>query len=250
MLRTAITLLATISCAGVPIRAQIPDEFTNLQVLPQDIAKRELVATMRGFAGALGVRCTHCHVGPDNLEGMDFATDERQAKQTARKMIQMVASINGDHLVGTQTSADRPVQVECKTCHRGVTIPEQIEDLLAATISSDGFDAGLNRYRELRDTYYGRASYDFGPQPLNSLAEDLFHGGQEEEAIRLMQLNNELHPDYPWSRTLLGRFHRNRGEKEQALAAFEEALALEPGDEWLQAQIARLKRPEEPSAED
>jgi len=48
-----------------PARAEIPDEFTNLEVLPEDITRGELVSIMRGFAGALGVRCNHCHVGED-----------------------------------------------------------------------------------------------------------------------------------------------------------------------------------------
>ena len=63
------TSLATVSvlilvAVGGPAAAQIPDEFTNLKVLPGDIGKRELVNTMRGFAGALGVRWTQCHPGP------------------------------------------------------------------------------------------------------------------------------------------------------------------------------------------
>lgn len=46
---------------GAP-RWQPPDP-TNLQVLPKDIPKAQLVQTMRGFAMGLGVRCEHCHVG-------------------------------------------------------------------------------------------------------------------------------------------------------------------------------------------
>ena len=60
-----------------------------------------------------------------------------------------------------------------------------------------------------------------------------------------MKMNNELNPEYPWSRSLLGRFHRSRGEKEEAIAAFEEALGLEPDNEWLKAQLAKLRQSEE-----
>ena len=43
--------------AGFPAEAfaQIPDEFTNLEVLPDDIEQRQLVNTMRGFAFGLGL---------------------------------------------------------------------------------------------------------------------------------------------------------------------------------------------------
>jgi len=35
--------------------AQIPKEFTNLEVIPKDVESRQLVGIMRNFAGALGV---------------------------------------------------------------------------------------------------------------------------------------------------------------------------------------------------
>src|SRR5688500_19371611 len=37
-------------------------EFKNLQVLPPDITRDQLMATMRSFTRGLGVRCNHCHV--------------------------------------------------------------------------------------------------------------------------------------------------------------------------------------------
>ena len=76
------------------VLAQIPQTFTNLQVLPKDIPRAQLVATMRGFAGALGGRCTHCHVGPDNLQGMDFAIDEKGTKKVARTTLPDVLRLN------------------------------------------------------------------------------------------------------------------------------------------------------------
>jgi len=59
----------------------VPDEFTNLQIFPKDVGKRELISTMRRFADALGVRCNYCHAGPDNLEGTDFAADKLETKR-------------------------------------------------------------------------------------------------------------------------------------------------------------------------
>lgn len=57
----AVALLVTLGDAA---RAQFPpDAFTNLQVLPKDITQSELIDLMAGFTRALGVRCTHCHVG-------------------------------------------------------------------------------------------------------------------------------------------------------------------------------------------
>ncbi len=89
--------------AALPAAAQIPDQFTNLQVLPKDMKKQQLVDTMRGFATGLGVRCDHCHAGeptPD-LSKMDFASDAKEAKKTARLMLQMVRGPDRSFAVAT-----------------------------------------------------------------------------------------------------------------------------------------------------
>jgi hypothetical protein len=110
-----LALIASLGLALAPAgaAAQIPDEFVNLQLLPQDISKDELVATMSGWAEDLGVRCGHCHVGPDDLQGMDFATDEREAKEVTREMLVLTRAINHDYLKDPQAGED----VTCHTCH-------------------------------------------------------------------------------------------------------------------------------------
>ena len=55
---------------GAPASAQIPETFTNLKVIDQQTECGALVGVMRGWAGSLGVRCNHCHVGPDDLVGI------------------------------------------------------------------------------------------------------------------------------------------------------------------------------------
>src|SRR5271163_1749435 len=80
---------------SIPAAGQVPDKFTNLQVLPKDVSKQELQSTMRGFAFALNVRCNYCHAQKKEGEkpGLDYASDEKDMKQTARAMLQMVAAI-------------------------------------------------------------------------------------------------------------------------------------------------------------
>jgi len=103
----------------------IPEKFTNLQVLPKDISRADLVTMMRGFTGPLGVRCEHCHVGEGNdLSTFDFVSDARPAKATARKMILMLRAINGPLLEGVGTPPAPGIsKVTCFTCHRGARTP-------------------------------------------------------------------------------------------------------------------------------
>ncbi|HEX6202725.1 MAG TPA: c-type cytochrome [Thermoanaerobaculia bacterium] len=105
---TAIVLLALFllpAFAVAPQAAQAPQAepepppFQNLQVLPEDIPRQELIDTMKGFTRALGVRCNHCHVGEgDDLSLYDFPSDAKHEKRSARVMIEMVQAINRDFL--------------------------------------------------------------------------------------------------------------------------------------------------------
>src|SRR5690349_10843959 len=94
-----------------------PDSFTNLKVLPKSIPPRELVTMMIGFTRALGVRCTFCHVGEENLplEKYDFPNDEKPTKRKAREMLKMVAAINDQYLAHLDKRVEPPIQVQCAT---------------------------------------------------------------------------------------------------------------------------------------
>jgi len=122
--KSAVVAVLALAFAAVPAPAQIPETFTNLQVLPSDIPREELVRVMRGFTGALGVRCNHCHVGPGpaTLEGFDFASDAKETKKVARVMMRMTREINTRLL--PQTGRSPLTEVRCMTCHRGVAKPE------------------------------------------------------------------------------------------------------------------------------
>ena len=123
-MRKTVLVFAAILAAAAQAPAQIPETFTNLQVLPKDIPRAELVGIMRGFTRALGVRCDHCHVGPGpaTLEGFDFASDGKETKKVARVMMRMTQEINTRLL--PQTGRSPLTEVRCMTCHRGVAKPE------------------------------------------------------------------------------------------------------------------------------
>jgi hypothetical protein len=98
-------------------------EFHNLRILPANITHDELIATMRGIARALGVKCNHCHV--ENPEGskeqFNFPSDAKPEKNVARTMLRMVRTVNRDYVSKVN---EHGVVVGCWTCHRGHTVPE------------------------------------------------------------------------------------------------------------------------------
>ena len=117
----AAVLVSTVAAFG-RTEPQLPRTFTNLQVLPKTIAGPELVNMMKGFTFALGVRCEHCHEGGPDLASFNFASDAVPAKITARRMLQMTSTINGDLLKGIGDASRQP-KVTCFTCHRGARTP-------------------------------------------------------------------------------------------------------------------------------
>jgi tetratricopeptide (TPR) repeat protein len=234
-------LLAALLCLAVlPATAQVPDEFMNLKVLPKEIGKRELMSLMRSFSDALGVRCKHCHMGPDDLQGMDFATDELEAKRVARTMMAMTAQIN-DKLMPA-TGRDPRIRVRCVTCHRGIARPQQIDELLAQAAAADGVDAALARFDALRAEYDGSGAYDLSSGALAGLAETLAREeGDLDGATKVVRRNIELHPEDAHNQIMLGQLLLQKGDREGALAAMQRAVELAPDDEYAKRMLARVK---------
>ena len=97
----------------------------NLQVLPKDMARAQVVQIMQNFNAALGVTCNHCHVfvGPNDPMN-DFAGDTKPTKNVARAMMRMVREINPSVQKSVPSkAADQVAAVGCATCHRGAAIP-------------------------------------------------------------------------------------------------------------------------------
>ena len=129
--RTVVVAFALVLAACAALRQQRSQpvrtdqgEFKNLKVLPQNITHDELIATMRGFARALGVRCNNCHVpipGESGDDAFDFPSDANPKKNIARTMIRMTRTINHDYIAHVSRHPDN---VTCWTCHRGKKEPE------------------------------------------------------------------------------------------------------------------------------
>ena len=240
------TAFAALLLVVTPVAAQIPDKFTNLKVLPKDISKRELESTMRGFAFALGVRCEHCHVEKKAPEkGLDFPNDDKDAKKTARVMLQMVAAINHDYITKVvKTPPDTSViQVQCVTCHHGLTQPRALTAVLAESLEKDGLAKTIALYHELRGKYYGSGQYDFGETSLNQLTESLLASKKFADALAIMDLNfAENHPDSVWSYHMLAMTHQANGQIEKAIADYRKVLELHPDDMWAKQQIEALSK--------
>jgi outer membrane lipoprotein-sorting protein len=103
-----VALMAGAQQPAPPAGRTAEQMYKNIQVLqgtPVDVFLPE----MRLFEAALGVDCNFCHLEEDRSK------DDREAKQTARRMIAMVREIDKNF--------DGRAVVTCYTCHRGNVDP-------------------------------------------------------------------------------------------------------------------------------
>jgi hypothetical protein len=119
--------VATAQPAAQPAQAPFAvPPFKNLKVLPQTTSRADLLAMMKRFTGALGVRCTHCHVGEEGkpLSTFDFASDRKANKAIARDMMRMIHRLNTKDLPAI-AGLEEP-RITCYTCHRGAREPAKV----------------------------------------------------------------------------------------------------------------------------
>ena len=115
-------LVLSASQQPAPAEKTVEQTRKNIQVL-RGLPDSQLFTVMNFVADSLGVQCTFCHVknGKDPKTGFDnwvWESDDKPEKQTARRMMRMVLTLNKSN--GADFSGDA---VTCYTCHRGHTVP-------------------------------------------------------------------------------------------------------------------------------
>jgi tetratricopeptide (TPR) repeat protein len=136
----------------------------------------------------------------------------------------------------------KPIEVRCITCHRGMTKPEQLLDILTRTAEQRGPAAALDEYRDLRQKYYGRGGYDFGAPTLNMLAEGFARRKEAAAAVEVQEFNVKVNPDIATSYGLLGDLYLAKGDRAAARGAFERAVALDPSSAFYKKRLDDLRR--------
>ena len=121
---TKLCVFVSLWFLTLPVLAQRPqmaeEVFKNVQAL-KGIPVDEFMSTMGVFSAALGMSCEDCHASND-AKWENYALDTSPRKQIARRMIQMVTTINKDNFGGRQ-------MITCWTCHRGSNSPKVTPNL-------------------------------------------------------------------------------------------------------------------------
>jgi hypothetical protein len=219
-----------------------PPPMTNLQILPKDMPRPQVIATMQAFTQALGVACNYCHVQEGRGGRNDFASDEKAPKKAARGMMILARDVNAKLPEAVGKAADATTRVGCATCHRGVPIPKQIADIVADASTTGGSAAGLAKFKELREKFYGGQSYDFSEGGLLAVAQRAQAANKTDDAIAYLQANLEYYPKSARTYVAMAQLKNGKGDKAGAIAALEKAVELDPANAQAKAQLDTLKK--------
>jgi hypothetical protein len=116
-MRIAIAAFVLIFAAAQSNDLPVEQTKKNMKVL-QGLPSSQLIPVMAFMSNALGVTCAHCHAKA-------WESDEKPAKEMARKMMAMTRAINEQQFGGKLT-------VTCNTCHQGRVKPVATPDIANA----------------------------------------------------------------------------------------------------------------------
>jgi hypothetical protein len=249
VIRTAVRVLGLVIAAASPAGAQAAGSgeapgppMTNLQFIPKDTPRPQVLQMMQQIAASLGVQCNYCHVMEGSGGGNDMAADDKPTKKAARGMMLLARDVNArlPELIGKAPEAT--TRVGCATCHRGVPIPKQITDVVTDAAAAGGAAAGLAKFRELRERFYGGQSYDFSENVLIATAQRAMATNKPDEALAYLQANVEYFPKSARSYMMMSQAHLSKQDKAAAIKDLEKAVELDPANADAKTQLETLKK--------
>lgn len=238
----SIFVLLLVSFA-LPAYTQQEAPLKNIQAFPKDISRPELIDNMRHFSFGLGVRCQYCHTGGDGIsfEGVVFENDDDPDKVKARFMIRMTEDLNKNVLTRIPQRDEPPLEITCKTCHRGQAKPVLLTQAMRRTLDSEGAEAAVELYRELREKESMSGSFDFGEWEVNTLGERLEAEGKIKDAIMIYELNRAFYPESISIVLALGRLYEADKDTPAAIRMYERALEIRPDNAGAKARLEALR---------
>jgi len=120
-----------------------------------------------------------------------------------------------------------------------VVIKPQIDKVLYRAICSDGLEAAVKQYYELKKNQ--PQAYDFQERLLNNLGYNFIKQGKLKEAIRVLQLNVEAYPNSSNVYDSLGEAYMRNGEKAPAIENYEKSLKLDPRNTGAVEALKKLR---------
>lgn len=114
-----------------------------------------------------------------------------------------------------------------------------ITQTLAATIASNGVEAAVQQYHDLKARV--PATYNFDESELNDLGYQLIRAGKLKDAVRILQLNVEAYPQSGNVYDSLGEAYMDAGNKPLAIVNYQKSLDLNPKNGGAVLMLQKLR---------
>ena len=108
-------------------------------------------------------------------------------------------------------------------------------------LDADGVEAGIDRYRKLREDSEHAGAFDFREWEVNTLAEDLRKEDRAQDAIAIYELNQEFFPESVSIAMALGSLYESVDDTAAAIKNYERVLAASSDHEGAQARLDALR---------
>lgn len=244
MRRLSAMVTAGVLAGALSASAQAPPTPpppSNLQVLPKDMPREQLIQTMQQFTQALGVPCSYCHVQEGRGGRNDMASDEKAPKKTARQMLIFARELNEKLPSVVGKAPEGTTRVSCSTCHRGVAIPKSLAVVLNEAVAAKGLEGAVAQYRDLRSKYTNTMAYDLSENGLITMGQAAVAADRADNAIVWLNLNLEFYPKSSRTYQALAQAYQKKNDKDAAVKALEKAVELDPNNNQAKNQLQQIK---------
>jgi uncharacterized membrane protein len=118
---------------------------------------------------------------------------------------------------------------------------KSIAETLSATVATNGIDAAVKQYHDLKAA--GPSTYNFDEDELNNLGYEFIRSKKFKEAIGVLQLNVEAHPQSSNVYDSLGEAYMDDGNKPLAIVNYQKSLELNPKNRGAVVMLQKLNAP-------
>ena len=118
---------------------------------------------------------------------------------------------------------------------------KSIAETLSATIASTGINPAVRQYHDLKAAE--ASTYNFDEDELNNLGYEFIRSKKFKEAIGVLQLNVEAHPQSSNVYDSLGEAYMDDGNKPLAIVNYQKSLELNPKNRGAVVMLQKLNAP-------
>ena len=120
-------------------------------------------------------------------------------------------------------------------------VPKLLPDVVTEASATGGTAAGLAKYKELREKFYGAQAYDFSETGLLAVATRASVTNKADDALVYLRANLEYYPKSSRTYQAIAQIENTKDDKASAIKDLVKAVELDSNNVQARAQLQQLK---------